>query len=68
MMSKGNSVISDVVHAEESTLSENRGIMSVTSSATEVTVILPQPVNCVNVASKFHCVFVFVLLKLYNEI
>jgi hypothetical protein len=41
-MSKGNSVISDAILTEESALSENRGIMSVKSSAREVTVIVPQ--------------------------
>jgi hypothetical protein len=42
VMSKGNSVISDAILAEESALSDNRGIMSVKSSAREVTVIVPQ--------------------------
>jgi hypothetical protein len=42
MMSKGNSMISVAILAEESALSENRGIMSVKSCAREVTVIIQQ--------------------------
>jgi len=41
-MSKGNSVISDAIRAEESALSEKRRVTSVRSSAREVTVIVPQ--------------------------